>query len=181
MPTVADKKNVYSTIYTAIDFSTEREVQKKETIPAREGKRIRIEKLSILFQVATAGVEGTCIVTAEVNGKQEKLATFTTRNTKYEEQVKAVDFITGSGQPVIIRWYLITTGPARSRMTNVAYIFSYVSQEKPGTPADPEPVETTEPVTIMIMCDSRTDAESLAGTIKASVGNRPISIWGQLV
>ncbi len=178
---------IFSTIYTNVDLSSEREMQKKVTIPAEMGKRIKIEKLSMLFQVAAAGVEGTCIVTAEVGGKQEELATFVTKSTSYEEQAKTVDFTAGPSQPVTLRWYLKTTGPARSRMRDVAYTFSYVDPEQPSVPAGPEPeqpaepVETTEPATIMIMCDSRTDAEILAGTIKASVGDRPISIWGQLV
>ena len=167
MPTVPDTENVYSTIYTEIDLSTKREVQKTVTIPAAAGKRIKLEKLSMLFQVAASGVEGTAIVTAEVGGVETALKAFVTKNTEYEEQIKTVDFIAGVGKPVVVRWYLKTTGPARSRMMNVAYTFSYVDPEP-----EPEPETSTQPddaAYLIIPCASESEADEISEKIKSQV------------
>ena len=169
MPEIKDTKRVFSTIYTEINFSTEREVQKTEVIPAEPGMCIKIERLSMRFQVSAPGAVGTAIVTAETGGEVKELATFTTAETAYQDLTQEVNYIAGEGLPVTLRWRLKTTDPAnRSRMRDLAYVFNYADPEPVEEPGEPEPLPEPQAY-IMIPCTSESEAGSVMEKIKPVV------------
>jgi hypothetical protein len=163
MTTITDTARVYSTIFDKCDQAARNCVQKTEVIKGEEGKKIKIEELSLASSVAAEGGTCTATVTAQVGTGEEKiLATFTGSKTDYEDKKQVVDFTAEAGQSVTLRWYLKTSDPKiRVRIKFCSYTYSMSTSETPGEPGEPE-----IKAYLVIPCAFETDADKIKESIK---------------
>jgi hypothetical protein len=166
MTTVTDTKRIYSTIYDKCDPVKLNCLMKSETIQGEEGKKIKLEEISLSGSVAAEGATGTATVTAQAGSGEEKiLATFQSSTLDYKEKRQAIDFTAEAGQDVIIRWYLRTSDQTiRVRIKFCSYSYSMSSPEGPEDPDEPK-----IKAYLLIPCASETDANNIKDTIKNKI------------
>lgn len=166
MTTVTDTKRIYSTIYDKCDPVKLNCLQKTEIIKGEEGKRIKLDELSLSDSIAAEGATGTATVTAQAGAGEEKiLATFESSTLEYKEKKQAVDFTAEAGQDVVIRWYLRTSDPKiRVRIKFCSYSYSMDSPEDPEDPDEPK-----IKAYLLIPCASETDADNIKDSIKNKI------------
>ena len=161
METITDAKYTYTTL--APDFGHADSLQKTEVIEGQPSKQIKIEELSCSMNVAKAGVTGTVIVVAEVDGVYTTLATFEETNTLYTSKSKKVDFFVEAGKSVTLRWYIKSSDKKnRARMKLLSYSYNIVdAPEKPS-------VQKTNECLVVVECESENAANLLEEALRGS-------------
>lgn len=158
METFTDKDRIYSTLYT--DFENQDCLQASYTIAGQEGKQIQIDELSCQMIVMKAGVTGTVIVVAEVDGVDYQLSTWDVIKTVYTLMNSTPVFLADTGKSVTLKWYLKTSDAAqRAKMKLLSYSYTLVN-----VPV----VEDNTPCLVVIECESESSANGLIEALSGS-------------
>jgi hypothetical protein len=188
MTTVTDPKIYVSKEVTCKD-ETRNCLRKTATIKGVAGKQIKIDAFNVAMENAKAGINTTLTITLEKGGKEVPMSIWIDNKDTYIQKVYTFKYIymADPGEDFIIRWYLRTANASyEARMKDCSYTYSLVDVPVP----DPVIVEPEPPVTepepdtptyVMILCDSKEDAENLKTDLTTHIGERQISIWSRNV
>ena len=191
MATITDPK-IYVSKETTCNDSTRNCLRKTATIKGVPGKQIKIDAFNVAMANARAGVNTTVTITLEKGGKETPMSIWIDSKAEYIPKVYTFKYIymADPGEDFIIRWYLRTANAAyEARMKDCSYTYSLIDVPvpdpvivEPPEPIEEEPEPTPQtPTYVMVLCDSKEDAENLKTDLTTHIGERQISIWSRNV